>query len=135
MLLTREQSFLNLLSAKPGFFISDHCFINANFNFEKPAFETKTITFRKLKDIEDESFRADLLSSDFCTTNFDDVSVDEMVDLYNVSLISVLDKHAPLLSKNIVIKPKSPWYTGELHNIKKEKRMLESKWLKSKSIK
>ena len=88
-----------------------------------------------MKDIEDGNFRADLLTSDFCTTNFDDVGVDEMVNLYNVSLNSVLDKHAPLLKKNIVIKPKSPWYTGELRNIKKENRMLESKWLKSKSIK
>jgi len=44
----------------------------------------------------------------------------------------LVDKHAPLRTKSITLRPTCPWYTDELHEAKHIKRNLERKWLKSR---
>ena len=39
-----------------------------------------------------------------------------------------LDKHAPMKSKTVTIHPASPWYTPEVHEAKKTRRIAERKW-------
>ena len=57
--------------------------------------------------------------------------VDEYADTFNKSLSSLVDKHAPLKTKTIVLRPSNPWYTEELHSAKHLKRKLERKWRKT----
>ena len=49
----------------------------------------------------------------------------------NNSLASLVDKHAPLLIKQVTLRPTSPWYKEELHEAKHLKRTLERKWRKT----
>ncbi|KAL3882990.1 hypothetical protein ACJMK2_029291 [Sinanodonta woodiana] len=44
----------------------------------------------------------------------------------------LLEKHAPLRTKSIILTNDCPWYTDELYEAKHKKRKLELNWRKSK---
>ncbi|PFX25745.1 hypothetical protein AWC38_SpisGene9614 [Stylophora pistillata] len=70
----------------------------------------------------------------FCT-DFIDVFSDEqctdlssLVDKYDTTLLSLIDKHAPVKHRWITVRPKALWYTPELAEQKRIRRNLERKW-------
>ncbi|PIK54972.1 hypothetical protein BSL78_08111 [Apostichopus japonicus] len=46
----------------------------------------------------------------------------------------LLNKHAPLSTKRVVIRPKQPWFTNSLHSAKRNRRKAERKWISSRSL-
>ncbi len=96
-------------------------------NMDKPRAEKKTITFRNLKSIDINSFREDLQQCALIILNA--TCIDDMVREYNSSLAALLDKHAPLISKEVYIRPNSPWFTEELKCAKRQKRRAERRWI------
>ena len=54
-----------------------------------------------------------------------------MIDQYNEILCSLLNKHAPLRSREIILRPHAPWFRllDELRELKREKRRLERKYV------
>ena len=69
--------------------------------------------FRRLHPIDTDSFLSDLKSSQFITNPPD--SLDCLLTAYNSTLSSLLDKHAPLITKLPNRKPKSnPWFSHTL---------------------
>ena len=58
--------------------------------------------------------------------------LDELVRHYNEGLSALLDKHAPLCNKTIVLRPNAPWYSEDLRMAKRSRRKLERKWLCSR---
>jgi hypothetical protein len=80
---------------------------------EKPAPIRKTVTYRKLRSIDIESFRNDIESLEIINSNVIISDVDEHVESFNNSLASLVDKHAPLLTKQITLRPTSPWYNED----------------------
>ena len=77
-----------------------------------------------------ESVNADLAESDLCRNPPDDL--DELVACYNSTLRAVMDKHAPVQTHTIVVRPRVPWYTDDIRQAKKERRKAERKWRSSK---
>ena len=53
-------------------------------------------------------------------------------DSYTTELSSLIDKHAPVRTKSIVLRPSCPWYSDNLYEEKQLKRKLERKWRQSK---
>ena len=51
--------------------------------------------------------------------------------LYNSELSSIIDKHAPLKSKNIILRPNTEWYSDELRAAKRDRRKAERRMRKS----
>ena len=51
---------------------------------------------------------------------------------YNKTLIAVLDKHAPVKTRTIVMRPQVPWYKDEIRQAKGERRNAERRWRLSK---
>ena len=51
-----------------------------------------------------------------------------MCDQYNSDLSTILDKHAPLRTKIITIRPKAPWYNNYIREQKRICRRLERSW-------
>ena len=47
---------------------------------------------------------------------------------YNSKLTQCLDKHAPELTKTQTVRPKVPWYTNSLKELKKVRRKAERTW-------
>ena len=57
-------------------------------------------------------------------------SLDGLVQQYNDGLRSVLDKHAPLRPKTVVLRPTVPWWSNEIREAKKRVRKAERVWRK-----
>lgn len=96
--------------------ISDH--YTCELQFKKPRFERKTITFRKLKSVDINSFNyKDIEHSRlFLESPYD---LTREVELYNSELLAILDNHAPLATQQVTIRPAAPWYTDEIKCEKK----------------
>ncbi|CAH3141601.1 unnamed protein product [Pocillopora meandrina] len=58
--------------------------------------------------------------------------LEELLLSYNKTLIAVLDKHAPVKNRTIVMRPQVPWYTDEIRQAKRERRKAERRWRWSK---
>ncbi len=55
------------------------------------------------------------------------------VDCYNQSLSEILDRNAPVMSMDVPVKDRRPWYSDEIRDQKRLSRKLERKWNKTKS--
>ena len=60
-------------------------------------------------------------------------NLSDLVDCYNSTLATLLNKHAPLKSKILHPKPANHWFTPALNKFKLTKRHLERVWSKSLS--
>ena len=108
----------------------DHLAVGFRACEAKPAPVRKTISFRKLRSIDINSFKQDIAKSDILHTS--DTSVDRLVEAYSKGLCSLIDIHAPIKTKSIVIRPSCPWFTDELHDAKHLRRKHERKWRATK---
>jgi len=108
--------------------LSDHSTIIIKCNMEKPAAEKKTIKYRKLKDIDAEDFRMELRNSQL-VTSVANQTVDELVEQYNSSLSTLMQKHAPMITREVFIRDHSPWYTEEVKGAKRKKRRAERRYM------
>lgn len=87
--------------------------------------------FRSIKSININKFIRDIYSTPLIShppTNLHD-----LIDCYNLTLSSLLNKYAPLKSKLVRPKPSNPWFTPALHKLKSTRRYLEKIWLHSHS--
>ncbi len=110
--------------------LSDHWSLLFRVCIRRPTPVLKHVTFRKLNDIDIDSLRSDILKSDLILDPPNDLS--GLVDCYNKSLMDVLDKNAPIITKDIPVRDRRPWYTEEIRSEKRVRRRLERKWDKSK---
>src|SRR5208282_12449 len=67
-------------------------------------------TFRRIHSIDVDRFMSDLLSEPLITQPPSRLS--DLIGLYNSTLFSLLDKHAPLITKPISSRPSNPWFTS-----------------------
>ena len=79
----------------------------------------------KLKSIDLQELRDDISDSPLIST-VDEAGHDleSMLTLYNTSLIGLLEKHAPLITRTITIRPSAPWYTEDIREEKQKRRAL-----------
>ena len=84
----------------------------------KPIITVKTISYRKLKSVNVEALDAELVNSDLCRNPPDDLDV--LVSIYYRTLKDLLEKHAPLQTRTIVLRPRVPWYTDEIRQAKRD---------------
>ena len=106
--------------------ISDHKSILLSLNTQKPPIPKKVISYRTLKKVIMCNFRDDIKNSPLLKTKTNDV--EQLVLEYNQSICAILDKHAPVKTRTITIKPAAPWYTNAVDMARKEKRQCERKW-------
>ena len=59
-------------------------------------------------------------------------ALDALVEQYDSELESILDNHAPLISRCMVVRPVVPWYDGDIGAAKKTRRQHERKWRHTK---
>jgi exonuclease III len=112
----------------PGF--ADHFPISFHipWNEKKSTFIQKQ--FRQIKKIDIDAFCLDIQQSPLVQNRI--TNLNELVETYNEVLKKTLDKHAPLVSRNTVIRDQSPWFTDAIKSAKTERRKLERKWRASK---
>lgn len=107
--------------------ISDHFWVHGNLALHKPEPTPKEIEFRKLKDVDIEAFRKDILSSAIANPT-EENDVEMLVTKYNSVLSELLDKHAPKKSIKVLVRNSAPWYNGDIKSAKRECRRAERRW-------
>ena len=131
LIISRNTDELEITPPRAGYFISDHCFISAFLDVPKPNLQVKTINCRKIKSISLPEFRSDLV--DICTELDEIQDIDQLASQYNAKLSGLLDKHAPSITKTLLVRPKVPWYNDFIKELKKDRRKAENNWRKCKS--
>ena len=84
------------------------------------------------KNINIIEFNNDLASSDLIL--HPPTSLPEMLDSYDSTLRSTLDKHAPLITKLSKPRKPNPWCTPALLTLKSSRRHLERKYISTHSV-
>lgn len=102
-----------------------------SLNLQRPKSSTVSITPRRLRAINIDAFQADLRSS-IAGIDFVTMDVESCVEKYNLTLSSLLDKHAPSRTRTVRLRPNSPWFYEGIRVAKQKRRRLERKWRRSK---
>ena len=131
LLITRAGDDLLPLLVRPGYFISDHRFVNCILNMQKPNLSTKDISFRSYKSLDLDSFQMDL--SAICDILMDINDPETLVHQYNVMLGKCLDAHVPVQHKTMVVRPHVPWFNDFLKGLKRNRRKAERLWRSDKA--
>ena len=108
----------------------DHLAVHFSINLKKPGHVRKEITFRKLRDVSIPDFHRDISASPIL--NNIEGSLNELVEAYNAGIKALIDNHAPLCNKTIILRPNAPWYTDELREAKHDRRRAERVWRRTK---
>ncbi|CAG2214072.1 unnamed protein product [Mytilus edulis] len=107
----------------------DHLALFTSLKISKPPKQRHTVSYRKFSDIKTTDFIQDLSSTKIVQNR--EGSVENIVNLYNTELSSIIDRHAPLKSRNIIMRPNTEWYTDELRLAKRDRRKAERRMRKS----
>ena len=123
----------SLLFAKPiaDYLFSDHITVLCDLKLGKAPPKVKQVSYRKIKDIDKEKLRVDLLVSELCQNTPD--TLDELANSYNTTLAQALDRQAPLRTKVTRSRPLVPWFNVEIKAARREKRKAERKWRRTGS--
>ena len=129
LLLTRESEASEVMNIEVrNDHIADHKTVYFTCNLRKPNLPKKTILFRKIRSIDINDFRDDIVSSGLPSA---DGELEYLVSFYNKTLSNILDKHAPLKTKTVTIHPTAKWMNDEVRAAKSAKRKAERKWRKT----
>ena len=115
-------------SVSPSDAISDHFSVVADLKIPTDHSHTvpQTITYRQLKAINMEAFKADINNSDLIKNPKSNAT--ELAQQNDSVLSTLIDFHAPLATKKISPKPPNPWMTPAILASKRHRRYLERVW-------
>ncbi|XP_071959538.1 uncharacterized protein [Antedon mediterranea] len=108
---------------------SDHYPTMCHLSISRPDSTRHRISFRKLRQIDIKSFKNDIVKSELITNPA--AGIDTLVAQYNNVLSHLLDLHAPIVTRSIILRPHAPWYNENLRKQKRVKRRCERKWASS----
>ena len=77
-----------------------------------------------------QAFKADITDSSLCNDPCSDL--DDLAKSYDYTLSHLLEKHALIQKKFVVVRARIPWFNEELKRIKAKRRKLEKVMLRSK---
>ena len=133
LVITRSSA--GIIQSQPNVdcFFSDHAFILCELQPSKPQTTVETVYYRKLGWIDKSALMNNIAISSFCSDSslHDYLStheLDSLVQKYQDALTTVIDQHAPIISKTLVARPKVPWYNKEIDNAKRQRRKAERTW-------
>ena len=89
-----------------------------------------TMFYGKLKNINIPALKIDLLWSSLFSQSHPNIN--EFAKRFNTTLSNLLDVHAPLLKKNITIRPRVSWFSDAIKMVKRCRRKAEKLWRKTR---
>ena len=130
LLITHQLSSMIASSVRSTYLITDHHVVECDITVSKPARPKRTVIYRKYSSIDKCAFATDIIGA----FGADPGTNDELVDVYNATIATVLNKHAPILTRVITVRPKKPWHTEDLSRAKRELRCAERRWQKTRLV-
>jgi hypothetical protein len=106
---------------------SDHFALLTTLNIPLPSPQPPTTrSFRRINSINIEDFKSDLSNSKLIISPPSELN--DLVVCFNTTLTSILDKHAPIITKVTQRSKSNPWFTPALKALKKVRRKFEKQW-------
>ena len=93
----------------PSLFLSDHWFFECPLAILSTAVTVKEVSYHKWKKFNLEAFKEDILASEL-----KELAVADLATTYDRALRSIRDKHVPVQSKMLLVRPRVPWFDKEL---------------------
>ena len=114
---------LDVLSVSVSDKISDYFSVVADLNIPRINGRTvpKTIRYHSLKAINIEAFKGEIMNSDLIKIP-KEINVVDLAMQYHRVLSTLLDLHAPLITKSIYPKPLNPWISPDILASKRQRR-------------
>ena len=116
LIITPANSKLLVQGVRTTSLISDHYAVECSLRCITSHNVTRKISYRKLLSVDREQCSSDLSKE---LKNIDGVQS------YNEAALNLLNKHAPILSNNVVVRNHKPWYTKNIRLEKRHLRKLE----------
>ena len=115
---------------------SDHFLVESSISFS-PIHEVgyKTLQYRKHRNIDVETFRADLQMTGVnnLPSETPDITPDEALQALNQTMTILMDKHCPVIIRKVKNNAReSTWFDEELRVLKREKRSSERDWCRDR---
>ena len=131
LIITKSETRLSHLLV--GDFLSDHAIITFSLDMRKPRLERLWTTCRLWKKFSKSEFEADLEASQLCidVSALQDLSADELAELYDTTLSTLLDKHCPVVRTRQKFGPLTPWYDADCRASRRKTRRLERRYKRS----
>ena len=120
LLISRSSNDINIHLIQSTFFLSDHYFVECSLSLPCPNSVIKELQYRKMKHLNLQAFKADITDSSLCNDPCSDL--DDLAQSYDYTLSHILEKHAPIQKKVVVVRPRIPWFNEELKRIKAKRR-------------
>ena len=133
ILIIVEEKSIRVQHIRQGSLFSDHHMVHFNLITKLPLSTKAKLTYRKLKNNNITTFGYDITNA-LANQDQKGMSLEENIALYNNLLQRTLDTHAPMTTKEVIIRNKIPWV---LDNIREQIQLwckVERKWSHVKSI-
>ena len=102
--------------------LSDHFLLSLHLRLEKLKKPKKTVTSRKLKDIDIASFKLD------AAAKLSQLKDNDLLINYNTCLRKLLDSYAPLCTRTVTDRPSAPWMSDDIKAAKLLRRRAEREY-------
>ena len=109
--------------------ISDHYLVSFSIKGVSVEPIRKTVSSRNFKEVDMSAFKKDILDNVSISTE----SVAEAAETYDNSLTKILDNHAPVQTKSVLIRPNTRWITDNVRHAKTIRRRYERRKNKTNS--
>ena len=112
--------------------VSDHSLVRFQIPIRRPPPHIVNVSTRAWKGFDLNKFRTDILASDLCNPGiYGALSVDQAQELYDSTLSSILDNHAPRRIAKKRFEPLTPWFDTECAAYKRKSRVFERRYRRS----
>ncbi|KAK6168440.1 hypothetical protein SNE40_020971 [Patella caerulea] len=132
LVITRANSDLIKSLKVEDNLISDHYCVITELIFAKPKPKRTLISYRNTKNLCVDNFKTSIISSKLLDRVQGVPDVDDQIKLYNAVLTNILDEHAPVVTRNIILRPNRKWFSDDIRQSKIDRRQAEKRWRKSK---
>ena len=119
-----------MLSSSVKSYLSDHGAVHCTLKYQKTKVPKSLVTYRNFKNINQIEFANDIRK--FPLLKQSTASLNEKVEKYNTFLSDTLNKHAPMKTRSISLRPSVPWLPDAIFDAKRKRRRLERHWRKTK---
>lgn len=96
----------------------------ADLNLHRPSLPTKRVLFGSIRSVIIDDFIEDASTLPFVVSPISE-DINGLVEKYNNGLSSLLDRHAPLRSKTIVLRSMAPWMSDVFRTARRSLRKSE----------
>ena len=132
LILSRQNDNLVLNNPRVCDMISDHFLVACDVSFHKQQDKKRSITYRKIKDIDIMAFRKDISALPLMV-HYSEMGLDDLCSAYHGQLHGLLDKHAPQITRSASTKRRDPWDTKEVLEAVRIKRRAERRFRKTRT--